>query len=208
MIASRTVPSSRRWGLAAVFAAAQTEFPFQYGNLVNPFSAESTPSRILTYQQASGWSLGDSFFFIDYIDDGLGDGFNDKDFYGKWYPTLGFGRMSGRTVGGGAPRGAPRDVALIGGINFGGDADFFKYLPGRPPVLCGARVLLSEHRLHRVHRRQHRPPPANNPMISGRTRRLPLRRAGTTGICHRVVVYPAMCRRPEFTGRRQPADGR
>ena len=111
---------------AAAPAAAQTEFQFQYGNLVNPFSAESTPSRILTFQQASGWSLGDSFFFIDYIDDDLGDGFNDKDFYGEWYPTLSFGKMSGRTVGGGVLR----DVALIGGINFGGDADFFKYLPG------------------------------------------------------------------------------
>jgi len=99
-------------GVAAVPAAAQTEFHFQYGSLVNPFSAESTPSRI---QQASGWSLGDSFFFIDYINDDLRDGFNDKDFYGEWYPTLSFGRMSGRTVGGGA---------------FGGDADFFKYLPG------------------------------------------------------------------------------
>ncbi|MCY4511086.1 MAG: hypothetical protein OXG35_29595, partial [Acidobacteria bacterium] len=80
MIASRTVSSWRRWALAAVLAgvvappaAAQTEFQFQYGNLVNPFSAESTPSRILTFQQASGWSLGDSFFFIDYIDDDLGD---------------------------------------------------------------------------------------------------------------------------------------
>ena len=133
VIANRTVPGWRRWGLAAVLAgvaaapaAAQTEFQFQYGNLVNPFSAESTPSRILTFQQASAWSLGDSFFFIDYIDDDLVDGFNDKDFYGEWYPTLSFGRMSGGTVGGGALR----DVALIGGINFGGDADFFKYLPG------------------------------------------------------------------------------
>ena len=113
-------------GVAAAPAAAQTEFQFQYGNLVNPFSTGSAPSRILTFQQASSWSLGDSFFFIDYIDDDLVDGFNDKDFYGEWYPTLSFGRMSGRTVGGGALR----DVALIGGINFGGDADFFKYLPG------------------------------------------------------------------------------
>ena len=133
MIANRTVPGWWGWGLGALLAgfaaapaAAQTEFQFQYGRLVNPFSAQSTPSRILTIQQASGWSLGDSFLFIDYIDDDLLDGFNDKDFYGEWYPTLSFGKMSGRTVGGGPLR----DVALIGGINFGGDADFFKYLPG------------------------------------------------------------------------------
>ena len=72
--------------------------------------------------------------FIDYID----DGFNDKGFYGEWYPTLSFGKMSGRTVGGGP---LP-DVALIcdlGGINFGGDADFFEYLPGVRLSPGGAR---------------------------------------------------------------------
>lgn len=136
MIANTTVSGGmRRRGLGgalalalatAVPAAAQTEFQFQYGRLVNPFSTESTPTRILTFQQASSWSLGDSFYFIDFIDDDMLDGFNDKDFYGEWYPTLSFGKMSGRTVGGGPLR----DVALIGGINFGTDADFFKYLPG------------------------------------------------------------------------------
>lgn len=128
------VPGWRRRGLGAALvmmmtaapAVAQTEFQFQYGRLVNPFSTESTPSRILTFQQASGWSLGDSFYFIDFIDDDMLDGFNDKDFYGEWYPTLSFGKMSGGTVG----AGPLRDVALIGGINFGTDADFFKYLPG------------------------------------------------------------------------------
>ncbi len=133
MSAKTTVPGWWPWVLGAVLvvvtatpAAAQTEFAFQYGRLRNPFSGQSTPSRVLTIQQASSWSLGDSFVFIDYIDDGLGDGFNDKDFYGEWYPTLSLGKVSNRTVGGGPLR----DVAVIGGINFGGDADFFKYLPG------------------------------------------------------------------------------
>ena len=133
MSASRTTPGWRHWvlgamlaGLAVAPAAAQTEFQFQYGRLSNPFSGHSLTSRILTIQQASSWSLGDSFVFIDFVDDGLVDGFNDKDFYGEWYPTLSFGKMANRTVGGGPLR----DVALIGGINFGGDADFFKYLPG------------------------------------------------------------------------------
>ena len=133
MSAKKTIPGWRRWTSGAVLvaaaaapAAAQTEFQFQYGRLVNPFLDEDTPSRILTFQQASGWSGGDSFFFIDYIDDGVLDGFNDKDFYGEWYPTLSFGKMARRPVGGGPLR----DVALIGGINFGTDANFFKYLPG------------------------------------------------------------------------------
>ena len=45
-------------------------------------------------QQASSWSLGDSFVFIDILDDGVPDGFNDLEFYGEWYPTLSFGRLA------------------------------------------------------------------------------------------------------------------
>lgn len=111
---------------AAAPATAQTEFHYQYGKLTNPFSGERAYTSILTVQQASSWSLGDSFVFIDILDDGLVDGFNDKEFYGEWYPTLSFGKMSGRTVGGGPLR----DVALIGGMNFDGDANVFKWLPG------------------------------------------------------------------------------
>ena len=64
--------------------------------------------------------------FIDILEDGFADGFNDLEFYGEWYPTLSFGKLSGRTVG----AGPVRDVALIGGINFDGDANVFKWLPG------------------------------------------------------------------------------
>ena len=80
-------------------AAAQTEFQFQYGSLDNPFSGESEQTVILTFQHALSWSLGDSFFFTDFIDDVAVDGFNDRDFYGEWYPTLSLGKLSGRTVG-------------------------------------------------------------------------------------------------------------
>lgn len=111
-------------GLSPAFA--QTEFQYQYGKLVNPFSGEHAHTSILTVQQASSWSLGDSFFFVDIIDDPISDGFNDKEFYGEWYPTLSFGKLANRTVGGGALR----DVAFIGGMNFDGDANVFKWLPG------------------------------------------------------------------------------
>ena len=115
--------------LAAPSAAlAQTEFHFQWGSLDHPFSAEpkQTETVILTFQHAISWSLGDSFFFTDFIDDVDVDGFNDRDFYGEWYPTLSLGKLSGRRVG----AGPLRDIAIIGGINFDGDVDFFKYLPG------------------------------------------------------------------------------
>ena len=111
---------------APVAAAAQTEFHYQYGRLTNPFSGERAYTSILTVQQASAWSLGDSFVFIDFLEDGGADGFNDKNFYGEWYPTLSFGKLADRTVGGGPVR----DVALIGGINFDGDANVLKWLPG------------------------------------------------------------------------------
>ena len=116
----------------AVFAAtpagtaAQTEFHYQYGKLTNPFDGARRYTHILTFQQASSWSLGDSFFFIDFLEDGVADGFNDMEFYGEWYPTLSFGKLADRTVGGGPVR----DIALIGGINFDGDANVFKWLPG------------------------------------------------------------------------------
>ena len=111
---------------APTMSAAQTEFHYQYGKLANPFARTRHFTHILTVQQASSWSLGDSFVFIDILDDGVADGFNDLEFYGEWYPTLSFGKLADRTVGGGPVR----DVALIGGMNFDGDANVFKWLPG------------------------------------------------------------------------------
>ena len=107
-------------------SAAQTEFHYQYGKLTNPFARTRHFTHILTVQQASSWSLGDSFVFIDILDDGVADGFNDLEFYGEWYPTLSFGKLAGRTVGGGPVS----DVALIAGVNFDGDANVLKWLPG------------------------------------------------------------------------------
>ena len=73
---------------AVLFAApsstiAQTEFHYQYGRLANPFSGERHYASILTVQQASSWSLGDSFVFIDFLDAQAVDSFNDKEFYGE-----------------------------------------------------------------------------------------------------------------------------
>ena len=47
------------------------EFHYQYGKLTNPFDGAQHYTHILTFQQASSWSLGDSFFFIDLLDDGV-----------------------------------------------------------------------------------------------------------------------------------------
>ena len=107
-------------------AGAQTEFHYQYGKFVNPFTGQHAYASVLTVQQASRWSLGDSFYFIDFTDDGGADGFNEKSYYGEWYPTLSLGRVSNRTIG----AGPIRDVAIVSGFNFGSDANIFRYVPG------------------------------------------------------------------------------
>ncbi|MXZ34244.1 MAG: nucleoside-binding protein [Acidobacteria bacterium] len=107
-------------------AAAQAEFHYQYGKLANPFSGARENTSILTVQHAAGWRLGDSFFFLDILNDGLQDGFNDKDLYGEWYPTLSLGKVSGKKF----QLGPIRDISVIGGLNFGADANVLKYLPG------------------------------------------------------------------------------
>ena len=112
--------------VAPAAASAQTEFHYQYGKFVNPFTGTRAYASVLTVQQASRWSLGDSFYFIDFTDDGGADGFNEKSYYGEWYPTLSLGRVSGRRIG----AGPIRDVAIVSGFNFGSDADIFRYVPG------------------------------------------------------------------------------
>ena len=107
-------------------AAGQAEFHYQYGKLANPFSGAQENTSILTVQHATGWKFGDSFFFLDILNDGLQDGFNDKDLYGEWYPTLSLGKVSGKKF----QLGPIRDISIIGGLNFGADANVLKYLPG------------------------------------------------------------------------------
>ena len=111
---------------APTSTAAQMEFHYQYGALANPFDGTEHGTHILTFQHASSWSRGDSFFFVDLLEDGVADGFNDIEFYGEWYPTLSLGRLADRTIGGGPLL----DIAFVGGTNFDGDANVFKWLPG------------------------------------------------------------------------------
>ena len=107
-------------------APAQTEFHLQYGQHKNPFSATAHQTFVFTVQQALGWNFGDSFFFLDYLNDGTRDGFNDRDFYAEWYPTLSFGKLANKEL----RVGPIEDFALIAGVNVGGDAKVAKYLPG------------------------------------------------------------------------------
>lgn len=130
MITGTIAPGLLRWGVVACLvvatASAQTEFQYQFGSLTNPFTNQRHNTSILTVQQAVGWKLGDSFFFVDISEDRGRDGFNEKDIYGEWYPTFSLGKLSGTKVG----MGPIRDIALVSGINFDVGAGVFKYLPG------------------------------------------------------------------------------
>ena len=79
---------------------SNTEFQIQYGTLDTPEFAGGgrKDTLILTFQHASGWKYGENYFFFDVLN-AEGDGFNDSDIYGEWYPYLSFGKMSGKKVG-------------------------------------------------------------------------------------------------------------
>ncbi len=114
----------------AYFAAdwSTTELHYQYGNLMVPgtIGRGDAETSILTYQHASGWKYGDNFFFVDFLDDSLTDGFNDSDYYGELYLNFSLGKILDRPL----EIGPIKDVGIIGGLNIAGDANVRKYLPG------------------------------------------------------------------------------
>jgi hypothetical protein len=116
-------------GLGANTAAAAdwsvTELQFQYGKLDSPFAGGEHGTPIITLQHASGYSFGDVFFFIDFLDDDVTDGFNDKDAYAEFYAYFSSAKITGRKYGG-----PIKDIGLVLGANYDADVDYFSYLPG------------------------------------------------------------------------------
>ena len=128
-IAVRSLATALYTVLAAAtpFAAlAQTEVHFQYGSQTNPFTEVSNGTTVLTMQHASQWKFGDNFYFIDLLDDGSDDGFNEMDAYGEWYSNFSLGKLSGNDLAIG-PIG---DFGLFMGAALGTDANFRQWLPG------------------------------------------------------------------------------
>ena len=106
-----------------------TEIQYQRGNLAAPTFAAgggNAMTNIITVQHASGWGIGDLFFFVDFLRDNRIDGFNDTDYYGELYANFSLGKITGKPVG----FGPVKDVGLLAGINKGGDPKVLKYLPG------------------------------------------------------------------------------
>lgn len=105
-----------------------TELQYQRGRLETPSFIRTGKSGTtsLTFQHASGWKYGDTFFFFDYITDNTKDGFNDDDIYGEIYLNFSLGKISGKKVGGGPLK----DIGLLMGMNEDADANVRKWLPG------------------------------------------------------------------------------
>jgi nucleoside-specific outer membrane channel protein Tsx len=110
------------------FAAnwSTTQLHLNYGDFKNPFTEQEAGTSIASLQHASGYDYGDNFFFIDYINDNVDDGYQDRDFYGEWYSTFSLSKITGNDFS----FGAIADVGLTAGFNAAGDAKVLKYLPG------------------------------------------------------------------------------
>jgi len=102
-----------------------TEIQYQYGSLESPFAGGDDWTHIVTLQHASGYSFGDVFFFIDFLDDDTEDGFNDKDAYGEFYAYFSSAKILGRTYGG-----PIKDIGFVAGLNYDADVGYLGYLPG------------------------------------------------------------------------------
>jgi nucleoside-specific outer membrane channel protein Tsx len=120
--------------LAALTWSA-TEVNLKYGTLeqVGTDGAEKDTTTV-TLQHANGWTYGDNFLFIDYLDsdsDGNGrnpfnPGSDTNEFYGEWYSNFSLGKISQSEIG----FGPVKDIGLIAGFNWGPEVDSWWFLPG------------------------------------------------------------------------------
>ena len=109
---------------------SNTELHLQAGRLDVPAFAGggSADHRVYTFQHASGWKYGDTFFFVDVLDS-QESGFQDFDAYGEAYANLSIGKLGGER-GKPVAFGPVSDIGLIGGVNWAADANVRKYAAG------------------------------------------------------------------------------
>lgn len=112
-------------GVAQAADWSSTEIQYQLGKLDNPFAGTDEATHIVTLQYAGGYSFGDVFFFVDFLDDDGADGFNDKDAYGELYSYFSSSKILGWKYGS-----VVKDAGVVLGVNYGADPGVLKYLPG------------------------------------------------------------------------------
>ncbi|BBN82075.1 hypothetical protein PA25_20600 [Pseudoalteromonas sp. A25] len=105
---------------------SKTQLHINRGVFDHPFTKQKAMTDVISLQHASTNNYGSVFFFVDYLDDDVVDGFNDKDFYSEGYATFSgkalfdwqynFWRL--------------KDIGFVIGYNAAGDAKVLKYLPG------------------------------------------------------------------------------
>jgi hypothetical protein len=107
---------------------SKTELFYQQGKLLAPSFAGGGKhaTTVITLQHASGWKYGDNFFFVDHLNDGNSDGFDDSEFYGEIYLHFSAKKIFEMQK----PASFIKDVGLVMGINASADANVMKYLPG------------------------------------------------------------------------------
>lgn len=102
-----------------------TELQYQGGVALNEHPVSPAGQQhILTLQHASGWQLGENFFFVDMICCAGAAG--NRDMYLEWYPYLSLGAVTGRDLSWGPVRG----LGPLGGVNWGAQAKVLKITPG------------------------------------------------------------------------------
>jgi hypothetical protein len=106
---------------------SKTELQFQKGTLDNPFAGTKSDTDILTFQHASTWKHGDTFFFLDYLEDDRVDGYNDADIHAETYVNLSAKKifLHQTDIGYGL-----RDIGLTLGYDFTTDSNIKKIIPG------------------------------------------------------------------------------
>lgn len=134
LLEARTLVATAAASAVAVFGApvqaadwSVTELQYQGGRLTNPFLDTENYTHTITLQHASGYKLGDIFFFVDFTDDSDEDpaNYNETDAYGEFYGYFSSSKVLGARYGG-----PIKDIGVVLGINYGADADYLAYLPG------------------------------------------------------------------------------
>lgn len=94
------------------------------------FKVDAPIQQTLTFEHASGWSMGDLFVFVDSIHfngKGNDNGRDDSTLYGEFSPRLSLGKLSGSDVS----VGPVKDVLLATTYEFGeGDVETYLIGPG------------------------------------------------------------------------------
>ncbi len=69
---------------------------YQAGSALKDHAVSPTGTQhLITFQHASGWSLGENFFFVD-MACCKGAGGANRDIYMEWYPFLSLGAITGK----------------------------------------------------------------------------------------------------------------